>query len=126
MNKSEVEQLRSFLRGSQKDKEAIFLEYLDRFKDDINFKKKHFKRYLDPTEVDTDAIFAIEDMFLEVHSSLRNAEERVYFSRTNPKINSAIQVDREWREKKSSPSDLAGVPRNRKRLKSSVEPSFPI
>jgi len=76
MNKSEVEQLRSFLRGSKKDKEAIFLEYLDRFKDDINFKKKHFKRYLDPTEVDTDAIFAIEDMFLEAHSFLRNAEER--------------------------------------------------
>ena len=76
MTKLELEQLQSFLRGSEKDKETIFLKYLDRFKNDISFKKKHFKRYLDPTEVDTDAVFAIQEMFLEADSYMKNSVER--------------------------------------------------
>lgn len=86
MNKTQLEEIRSFLRGSQKEKEGIFLSYLEKFEDDINFKKKHFKRYLDSTEVDTDAIFAIEEMFIEIDSIISKAENKAR-TKTMSKVN---------------------------------------
>tara|TARA_R100001244_G_scaffold67422_5_gene55201 strand:- start:1383 stop:2075 length:693 start_codon:yes stop_codon:yes gene_type:complete len=76
MNENDLQDTQSFLRGSKKEKQALFLEYLAKFDKDIGFKKTHFKRFLLPEEVDSDAIFAIEEMFLEVDKIVARAERR--------------------------------------------------
>jgi len=77
MNKLELEHTRVFLRGSEKEKQALFLEYLEKFDDTVNFKKTHYRRFLCEEEVDSNAIFAIEEMFKEVESILIKSEMEV-------------------------------------------------
>jgi hypothetical protein len=76
MNKIELEHIEAFLNGSKQEKQALFLEYLDKFNVDIKWAKTHFKKYLKSTEVDSDAIFAIQDMFLEARASITRVEDK--------------------------------------------------